>query len=1281
MKEIERGPDKGQMVLFPDFIVGRSKDLMVRGKSFYAVWDEAAGLWSTDEYDVRRLVDEDLDRYAKDLEQKTGTSYHVKHLRSFGSGVWVQFRKFMQNVSDNAHDLDSDLTFANTDSKKSDYASRRLPYALEPGDHSAWDELVGTLYSTEERAKIEWCIGAVVAGDAKKIHKFAVFYGPPGTGKSTILEIIEKLFVGYGTTFDAKSLGSSTAAFATEVFKNNPLVAIQHDGDLSRVEDNARLNSIVSHENMPMNEKYKPGYTSRVNAFLFLGTNKPVKISDAKSGLIRRLLDIHPTGIRIPVNHYHTLIAQTDFELGAIAHHCLETYRAMGKNYYNGYRPLEMMLQTDVFFNFIEACYDIFKDQDGTTLKQAYSLYKDYCGDTGIDKILPMYKVREELRNYFDEFHDKYVIDGVQVRSYYEGFSANKFKTPTKELNTFSLVLEETESLFDEEFSDMPAQGYIVNADGIEQPAAKWANVKTHLADINTSELHYVKVPIEHIVIDFDLKDEHGEKSLERNLEAASLWPPTYGELSKGGSGVHLHYNYTGDVTELAQAYSEGIEVKTLLGDASLRRRLSKCNNIPIATISSGLPIKEKKMLDNKTLKSERGLRDLIERALRKDINPGTKSNVDFIAHILEEAYANGMEYDVTDMKPVIMSFALKSTNQSLGALRVVKDMKFASANVPEKALEEAPQDTPGISFGPSAATQMAAKATDDRNVFWDVEVYPNFFGICWKYEDSDQIVKMRNPKPSDIEPLLKMKLIGFNNRRYDNHILYGAFMGMTNLQIYHLSQKIISGDRNSMYAAAYGLSYADIYDFSILKQSLKKFMVELGLHRIEMDIPWDKPLTPEEIEKVEAYCCNDVLGTEATFKARKADFVARQIIAELSGLTVNDTTAKHAARIIFGDDRNPQQKFQYTDLSKEFPGYTFDFGKSQYRGEDPSEGGYVYAEPGIYTNIAVMDVASMHPNSIIQLNLFGDEYTPKFKALLDARMAIKHKDLGTARTMFNGRLQPFLEDESDLKGLSDALKIVINSVYGLTSAKYDNPFKDRRNMDNIVAKRGALFMIDLKHMVQEQGFTVAHIKTDSIKIPNATPEILEAVERFGDKYGYTFEHETTYDKLALTNDAVYIAKKPSGKWDAVGAQFQHPVVYKTLFSGEEVIGEDYCEVKQVQAGAIYLDFDSVQKPMHAHRGDNAMQFIGRIGSFIPVVPESGGGVMYRLQEKDGEMKKYAITGTKGYTWLEAEMANEMDEDIEIDMSYFDNLVQKAKKSISEFVEASEFNSFEEFAA
>src|SRR4051794_31860702 len=153
-----RETKEGQLELYPDFIVGRSQDLMVQGRAFYAIWDEERGLWSRDEYDVQRLVDEDLEREADRLYAETGIRYSIKSLRSFNSQAWTQFKKYVAQISDNSRPLDSKIIFANTEVKKTDYASRRLDYALEEGDITAWDELVSTLYSVEERAKIEWAI-------------------------------------------------------------------------------------------------------------------------------------------------------------------------------------------------------------------------------------------------------------------------------------------------------------------------------------------------------------------------------------------------------------------------------------------------------------------------------------------------------------------------------------------------------------------------------------------------------------------------------------------------------------------------------------------------------------------------------------------------------------------------------------------------------------------------------------------------------------------------------------------------------------------------------------------------------------------------------------------------------------------------------------------------------------------------------------------------------------------------------------------------------------------
>ena len=1245
VREIEKGGKKGTLEVYPDYLVKRSKDLMVRGRAFYAIWDEKAGLWSTDEFDVQRLMDEELNAKADELEKEHGVRPTVRSLSSFGTNSWSQFRKYLQNISDNSHQLDDRMAFADTPVKKSDYISRRVSYSLQPGDHSAWDALLNKLYDPEEKAKIEWAIGAIISGDAKRIQKFLVLYGSAGTGKSTILNIIQKLFEGYTTTFEAKALGMTSGSFATEVFKNNPLVAIQHDGDLSRIEDNTRLNSIISHEEMTMNEKYKPSYTSRVNAFLFMGTNQPVRISDAKSGIIRRLIDVKPSGRTFPPNEYHSLITKVDFELGAIAHHCLEVYRSMGKNAYSGYRPKEMMMQTNVFVNYVEDQFDLFKSQDGTTLKQAYSLYKEYCDNTGIDKPLPQYKFREELRNYFDTFTDRVTIDGQAVRSVYSGFQTDKFSSVVPEVkeDILKLVLDESQSLLDDLLKDQPAQ-YASN----DIPKSKWVNVKTTLADIDTSKVHFVKVPKNHIVIDFDIVGEDGNKSLDLNLKAASQWPATYAELSKSGQGVHLHYDYTGpDVELLSQNYAEGIEVKVYSGDSSLRRRVTRCNNIPIAPISSGLPLKEKKVLSNNTIQSEKGLRDLVERNLRKEIHPGTKPSIDFIKKILDDAHAAGLSYDLTDMRPRILAFANNSSNQALACLKTVQQMKFASDILSESKPAEGPRDHEMSKVQPK----------DDRLVFFDVEVYPNLFLICWKFEgEGANIVKMINPKPAEVEALFKLKLVGFNNRRYDNHILYAAFMGYSVEEIYKLSQKMIAdNNRGALFGEAYNLSYADIYDFSSKKQGLKKFQIELGITHQEMEIPWDKPVPDHMIEKVIEYCCNDVKATEAVFNARKQDFVARQILADLSGLPVNETTQKHTAKIIFGNDRQPSKSFVYTDLSKEFPGYTFEAGKSSYKGIDPSEGGYVYAEPGMYHNVAVLDVASMHPSSIIALNLFGD-YTPNFKDLLDARIAIKRGEYDRAKKMLDGKLKPYLKDEKDAAALSYALKIVINIVYGLTSAKFDNPFRDVRNRDNIVAKRGALFMIDLKEFVEGKGFEVAHIKTDSIKIPNATEEIIKEVFDFGAKYGYDFEHEATYDSFCLVNDAVYIARK-GDTWEAVGAQFKHPYVFKKLFSHEEITFDDLCETKNVVQGAIYLDlhYDTPENPTPI----SEMQFIGKIGRFVPVDPGNGGGVLYRVKDD----KAYAVTGTRGHLWVEAHVAEKLPKE-PIDYSYFEELVKKAFEQI-----------------
>ena len=379
-----RSTKRGVIEIYPKFIIKKSSDLMIRGGDFYAIWIEERGLWSTDEQDALQLIDRELDRYAEESRQRFDSEIKVLHMWDAESGMIDSWHKYCQKqMRDSFHMLDDKLIFSNTKTDKKDYASKKLKYPLEAGDLSAYDQLMSTLYSEAERQKIEWAIGSVVCGESKKLQKFMVLYGAAGTGKSTVLNIIQQLFEGYYSVFDAKALGSSSNSFALEAFKSNPLVAIQHDGDLSRIEDNTRLNSLVSHELMTVNEKFKSTYSNRFKCFLFMGTNKPVKITDAKSGLIRRLIDVSPSGNKLSPKEYKAIMKQIEFELGAIAYHCREIY-LNNPGLYDDYIPIAMLGASNDFYNFIIDSYHVFKRENGTTLKAAWEMYKTYCDEAKV---------------------------------------------------------------------------------------------------------------------------------------------------------------------------------------------------------------------------------------------------------------------------------------------------------------------------------------------------------------------------------------------------------------------------------------------------------------------------------------------------------------------------------------------------------------------------------------------------------------------------------------------------------------------------------------------------------------------------------------------------------------------------------------------------------------------------------------------------------------------------------------------------------------------------------
>lgn len=1326
-------------VLEPTYLAS-GKDIMKKGNDFYAIANPRTGMWEFNEQIAYEIIDNELYSYAEqhfkhdpyDLNKYLDSSGHLVRIQTIDDSKTGQLKIFKDWLSKlgknfNFKSLDEELTFLSDEVTVDQYRSKRLSYDIKKGSIENYDKLMSTLYSLDNRHKIEWSIGSVLAGwkEAKKNDHICVLYGSPGSGKSTILDIIEMIFENYWAPFEVDAVVNPNRQFAKAAFKNNPLVAIQDDGSLKRI-DTEEMNKIASHSMIEINEKGKGQYNIIPRAICFIATNDTVDLSDSKNGMNRRLLDIYPSGNKIaPRSEYFKLKDGIKFELSGIAYHCLDVYKKLGSEYYSNYVPEKMQLKTNYIHNFMLDHYDQLKMIGPISRGELYKMYKIFCDEQGLVFKLNSIQLGEQILSYgyfknYSEIPKK--IDGVLKRNVFWDLNPEKFEIKeykieiSKKIQKNSwLVFKDPNDIFRKAHLGCPAQ-YAVGEKDI--PEKKWSQVETKLNDLDESKVHYILTQSQYpneIVIDFDIPDENGEKSLEKNLEAASLWPETYAELSKSGKGIHLHYIYDGDASKLSAIYAPNIEIKVFSGNTALRRKLTKCNDISIATISTGLPLKgDNKMAINwDGLKNDKQLRKMIEKNLVKGYHAATKPSVDYIYSLLEEAYGKGLHYDVTDLRPDILAFASGSTHQADYCIKLVGKMKFKSEEPSENPIEE---------------------TSNDVLTFYDVEVFPNLFVVVYKDQgEKKKSISMINPSPNDIAKLCKRNLVGFNCRRYDNHILYARMLGYSNERLFDISQKIINKSANCFFSEAYSLSYTDILDFSSEKKSLKKFEIELDIHHQENHYPWDQPISEDHWQEIVEYCTNDVIATEAVFNARKDDFVAREILATAANKlcpsiksTVNDSTNTLTTRIIFRGDKNANSKLVYTDLAtgistdgtikktNKFPGYSFQFGKSTFMGEEVGEGGYVYSEPGMYGNVALLDVASMHPHSIKELNIFG-EYTKNFTDLMDARIAVKHKDTKTAKTILNGALADYIGNDisnEQSKKLAKALKIAINSVYGLTCANFDNPFRDSlRNKDNIVAKRGALFMIQLKNELIKRGYHVVHIKTDSVKIADATEEQIKFVQEYGEQYGYSFEHEATFEKYCLINDAVYICKVKEGnengagpgEWSATGVTFQHPFIFKTLFSKQPVTFKDMCETKSVTTD-LYLDFneklpdvsefeklkklrenlssskkitksDQVLLDSYIDISDEELDkkiatghnyhFVGKVGKFTPMQKGVNAGYLVRIS-KEGD-KYSAATGSKGYLWMESEMVKELNIEDKIDISYYQNLVDDAKKEINKY--------------
>ena len=126
-----KGAEELTITIYPEFLVGPSEDLMVRGGGFYAVWDEKNNFWTRDIGFVIRAVDEAL--MARKSDFSDNANVEVRTMRNFSSNVWNDFLKYTKSLPDNYHELDSRVIFADDVVKKNDYVSKKLSFGVQSG--------------------------------------------------------------------------------------------------------------------------------------------------------------------------------------------------------------------------------------------------------------------------------------------------------------------------------------------------------------------------------------------------------------------------------------------------------------------------------------------------------------------------------------------------------------------------------------------------------------------------------------------------------------------------------------------------------------------------------------------------------------------------------------------------------------------------------------------------------------------------------------------------------------------------------------------------------------------------------------------------------------------------------------------------------------------------------------------------------------------------------------------------------------------------------------------
>ncbi len=490
------------------------------------------------------------------------------------------------------------------------------------------------------------------------------------------------------------------------------------------------------------------------------------------------------------------------------------------------------------------------------------------------------------------------------------------------------------------------------------------------------------------------------------------------------------------------------------------------------------------------------------------------------------------------------------------------------------------------------------------NSVFYDLEVYPDRFLMGWLGCDGVTQYDGVRAVRTKLERCFGsgLKLIGFNNRRYDHPILEHVLRGADERGAYELSRNIIAGS-NSI---SWNTDIIDLYEIcpKIARASLKEFGHRMGYPILEtLPYPYDEVLDANQWENVKEYNKHDLFITRMLWLRLKGEYEGRQrlkvffdiktefggvprlaekaIISKLDDCTIDRSGKLHKSNNLVLPEcfNNMYEEAFAFPVARYLAGEKPDFmnEKHNVKGCNVKFGvGGLHGDstPGLYYDAYDYDVASYYPSIILNSKLGGERFRSLYKKIYDDRLALKRAGSKDA----------------------DVLKLVLNSLYGKLADKYASKQIYAPNLALTICFLGQFYLVDLLCKLGEGQPIIAN--TDGVV---CRTEIDQGVIDEWEKRTKFKLNKTKYRVIIVKDVNGYYAVREDGKikrkkefletsW---GHNVKAPIIQRAVVDNllndipigdtirdKDVTPYDYCFFSKARRGnSLLLDGEELSSP------------------------------------------------------------------------------------------------------